>query len=343
MIAGQTIVGDDLAYLRKKNRTIWTANVEAGIFGIIRDVKLRTILSSGMSSPIPARSSSATSSSPRTEPLLARRRPSRPTSRCQSQRRVDPRQDRPGWQGSPPRRPQCRYTLAIKDLANRDDRADDPAGVPVAGIIFGGRDSDTCVPSPNLSTGCTAWSPAAPRSRARPPRPRWVQKACASSTSCPRSTSSPSHRQVRRLLHAVRRRRAHPPRIFMVNYFLKGPDGNYLNGMTDKNVWLAWMERRVHDEVKAIRSPAGWIPLHADLEALFHQVLDKPYSVNSIASSSPSASPRTWPSSTASRRSTRPSASFPLVSSMCSRRSASASWLCRARRATTFRRTSFER
>ncbi|GAI89972.1 unnamed protein product, partial [marine sediment metagenome] len=38
MIPGQTIIGDDIAYLRKKDDRIHCVNVEKGIFGIIRDV-----------------------------------------------------------------------------------------------------------------------------------------------------------------------------------------------------------------------------------------------------------------------------------------------------------------
>jgi phosphoenolpyruvate carboxykinase (GTP) len=38
MLEGQTIVGDDLAYLRKRGGAIRSVNVEHGIFGIIRDV-----------------------------------------------------------------------------------------------------------------------------------------------------------------------------------------------------------------------------------------------------------------------------------------------------------------
>jgi len=38
MIPGQTVVGDDIAYLRKVNGEVRAVNVESGIFGIIRDV-----------------------------------------------------------------------------------------------------------------------------------------------------------------------------------------------------------------------------------------------------------------------------------------------------------------
>ncbi|MBU4186197.1 MAG: phosphoenolpyruvate carboxykinase (GTP), partial [Proteobacteria bacterium] len=34
------------------------------------------------------------------------------------------------------------------------------------------------------------------------------------------------------------------PVIFHVNYFLRGKDGKFLNGIKDKHVWLKWMEMR---------------------------------------------------------------------------------------------------
>ena len=38
MISGQTIIGDDLAYFRKKDGNFRAANIEKGIFGIIENV-----------------------------------------------------------------------------------------------------------------------------------------------------------------------------------------------------------------------------------------------------------------------------------------------------------------
>ena len=40
----------------------------------------------------------------------------------------------------------ARYTIRINELENVDPKANDPKGVPVRGIIYGGRDSDTTVP-----------------------------------------------------------------------------------------------------------------------------------------------------------------------------------------------------
>jgi phosphoenolpyruvate carboxykinase (GTP) len=50
-----------------------------------------------------------------------------------------------------------------------------------------------------------------------------------------------------------------------------------LNDKTDKAVWLKWMERRVHNEVEAIRTPTGFIPIYDDLKELFAAVLNKSY------------------------------------------------------------------
>ena len=73
------------------------------------------------------------------------------------------------------------------------------------------------------------------------------------------------------------RKLAKRPAVFAVNYFLKGRDGEYLNGKLDKRVWVKWMELRVHGEVQAIATPMGHIPLYDDLRRLFDEVLERDY------------------------------------------------------------------
>ena len=68
-----------------------------------------------------------------------------------------------------------------------------------------------------------------------------------------------------------------PSLIFGVNYFLKDKNGNYLSGMQDKRVWLKWMELRVHNEVKIIKTPLGFFPMYEDLKKLFKEVLNSDY------------------------------------------------------------------
>ena len=67
------------------------------------------------------------------------------------------------------------------------------------------------------------------------------------------------------------------PVIFAANYFLKDKSGNYITGMTDKRVWVKWMELRCHHDVEALITPAGFIPLYTDLQRLFKEVLGREY------------------------------------------------------------------
>ena len=46
----------------------------------------------------------------------------------------------------PPSHKNARFTLDLEILDNVDEKLHDPKGVPVEGIIYGGRDSDTWVP-----------------------------------------------------------------------------------------------------------------------------------------------------------------------------------------------------
>ena len=74
---------------------------------------------------------------------------------------------------------------------------------------------------------------------------------------------------------------AKPPLIFSVNYFLRGKDGRYLNGMMDKKVWILWAELRVHGDVDAIETPTGLIPKYEDLAKLFKRELDEDFTKES--------------------------------------------------------------
>jgi phosphoenolpyruvate carboxykinase (GTP) len=68
------------------------------------------------------------------------------------------------------------------------------------------------------------------------------------------------------------------PLIFSVNYFLRDKNGKWLNERNDKKTWFEWMELRVNDDVNAIDTPTGRIPLYADLKLIFKVSLRKDYS-----------------------------------------------------------------
>ncbi|MCK5768112.1 MAG: phosphoenolpyruvate carboxykinase (GTP), partial [Candidatus Atribacteria bacterium] len=134
MIPGQTVVGDDIAYLRKVNGEVRAVNVESGIFGIIRDVN------------------------PDDDPLIYQ---ALTTPRELIFSNVLINDDKPYWLGMKkdipkegvnysgewtkskkddkgneitPSHKNARYTIRLNALKNIDERADDPTGVPIKAV-----------------------------------------------------------------------------------------------------------------------------------------------------------------------------------------------------------------
>jgi phosphoenolpyruvate carboxykinase (GTP) len=279
MIPGETIVGDDLAYLREVDGEVRCANAEAGIFGIIQDVNAKDdpVIFDVLQKPGEVIFGNVLASGGRA---------------YWSGMGVDIPGEGENFSGKwhaakiddegneiPPSHKNARYTVRLKELANVDENWDSPEGVTVGGIMYGGRDSDTCVPVQESFD--------------------WVHGMVTMGASLESETTAATVGQV-----GVRKfdlmsimqfvaiplgkyiqnnldfgpKLASPPKIFGTNYFLKGSDGEYLNGKLDKAVWVKWMELRVHGDVEAIEGPTGLLPTHGDLARLFREVLDKDYS-----------------------------------------------------------------
>lgn len=72
------------------------------------------------------------------------------------------------------------------------------------------------------------------------------------------------------------------PILAGLNYFLtheaRGGDSKKLLGeKKDVKAWMAWLERRAHNEIDAIDTPIGYLPKYADLKDLFKSKIDKEY------------------------------------------------------------------
>ncbi len=284
MIPGETIVGDDIAYFRKKGDRVYAVNVESGIFGIIQDVNPEDdpIIWKAITSPGEVILSNL---------LVAdgvpywggdgRQHPERGINYSGEWHRG--KKDEAGNQ-IPAAHKNARYTIRMSALSNRDERADDPEGVPVGGIVYGGRDSDTWVPvqqsfdwvhgvitiGASLESESTAATLGQQGVRAFQPMSNLD------------FVSLPLGRYIQNHLDFVKDLER-PPLIFAVNYFLKGKDGQYLTAMSDKRVWMKWMELRVHEDVGAVRTPTGDIPKYEDLKRLFKEVLNKDYTPEEYA------------------------------------------------------------
>ena len=278
MLPGETIIGDDIAYIRAIDGQARVVNVEYGIFGIIRDVNPEDdpVINELLTTPGEVIFSNVLVKDGRPYWLgMGHELPGEGVN-YSGQWRTG-KKDAGGNEISPAHG-NARYTVSLENLANLDPRVDDPAGAPVHGIMYGGRDSDTWAPvqqaldwahgvitmGASLESETTAAALGQEGVRTHQPMSNLD------------FVSIPLGRYVQNHL-AFAKHLKQPPLIFAVNYFLKDENGEYLNGMADKAVWAKWMELRLHGDVEAIRTPTGHIPRYEDLKALFCDVLSADY------------------------------------------------------------------
>jgi phosphoenolpyruvate carboxykinase (GTP) len=280
MLPGQTIIGDDIAYFRKKNSRICSVNVEKGIFGIIRDVNPENdpIIYEALTSPCEVIFSNVLIDDKNRPHWLSMggELPAEGTNHSGQWHKGKTDSDGNEITAS---HKNARYCLNIPDLSNRDPLLDDPDGVLVGGIVYGGRDSDTWVPVEQAFS----WAEGI-----------IIKGACLESETTAATLgkegvrtfnlmsnldflSIPLGRYIQNNLDLAEDIE-NPPLIFSVNYFLKDENGKYLNSMADKLVWILWAELRVNGDVDGIETPTGFIPKYEDLEKLFKENLNAQYS-----------------------------------------------------------------
>jgi phosphoenolpyruvate carboxykinase (GTP) len=280
MLPGETILGDDIAYIRSIDSVARAVNVESGIFGIIQDVNPKDdasifkVLNSlgeiifsnvlvkegtpywlGMGSELPKDGINFSGE---------------------------------WWEGKtdengeifPPAHKNARYAVALKALENCDPELDSPQGVELSGIMYGGRDAKAYVPvqqSFDWEHGIIAYGASLETETTfaivgQEGVPEINIMSIQDFISIPFGQNICNNLEFGKKLEKA-------PIVFGVNYFLRDK-GNckFLNDIQDKHVWIKWMELRVHNEVEAIKSPTGYLPKYEDLRKLFSQVLGKDYS-----------------------------------------------------------------
>jgi phosphoenolpyruvate carboxykinase (GTP) len=282
MIPGQTIVGDDIAYLREDEYGNCRAvNIESGVFGIIRDVN------------------------PEDDPLIYK---TLTTPREMIFSNVLVHEGEPYWLGMglpeeeipdegmnhsgewykgkkdsngneiPIAHPNARYTIRLNELDNIDPNWDDPEGQIIRGIYYGGRDPDTNVPiSEALSwehgvyMGATIESETTSATLGRAGVRKSNPMAIMDFMVIPFGLYLSNHIKFGNRL-------TNTPKVFSTNYFLQDEEGSYLNKKVDKKVWIIWSEGRVHGEYNAIKTPTGYLPLYEDLKDLFKIIFNREFS-----------------------------------------------------------------
>ncbi len=280
MIPWETIVGDDLAYLFAVEGEVKSVNVEKGMFGIIQGINKKDdpVLWNTLHSPGEIIFSNVLKTEEGEVFWIDKDGPEPPRGVNHQGEWTPDKKDQDG-KPVPVSHPNARFTLEIGLLENRDTELENPDGVTVSGIIYGGRDSDTCPPVEEsfdwahgvITKGASLESETTAATLGQGGVRKFNLMAILDFLSIPLARYIQNHLSFGKKLE-------HPPRIYGVNYFLKDENDEFLNDKMDKAVWLKWMDLRVRGEVEAVQTPTGLIPRYQDLKPLFKNVLNNDYS-----------------------------------------------------------------
>ncbi|MBI5229352.1 phosphoenolpyruvate carboxykinase (GTP) [Candidatus Micrarchaeota archaeon] len=278
MLEGEALIGDDITKIRKKGGKVRAANIEKGMFGIIQGVNSKDdpqiwkalhtpgeiIFSNvlvtdegkvhwiGKDGGLPAKGTNYSG-----EWWVGKKDLEEKEILCSH--------------------PNARFTLDLNMLENLDPRIEDPNGVEVGAIVYGGRDSDTWVPVEQafgwehgiITKGASLESETTAATLGKEGVREFNPMSNLDFLSIPIGKYVQNNLEFGKGLDVP---------VFSVNYFLKDREGKFLNQKTDKRVWYKWMESRIHREVDAIKTPTGFIPKYGDLQRLFNEVLGRDYS-----------------------------------------------------------------
>jgi len=278
MLPGETILGDDIAYIRDIGSVARAVNVESGIFGIIQDVN-----------PIDDASIYKVLTSPGeiifSNVLAKDGKPYWLGMSCElpkdginfSGEWYEGKTDKDGAE-IPLAHKNARYAVALKALENCDPELDNPMGVELSVIMYGGRDAKAYVPVQQsfdwehgiIAYGASLETETTFATIGKEGVPEINMMSIQDFISIPLGQNVCNNLEFGKKLKKA-------PLVFGVNYFLRDKEGKFLNAVQDKHVWIKWMELRVHGEAGAIRSPTGFLPKHEDLRKLFDRVLNKDY------------------------------------------------------------------
>jgi phosphoenolpyruvate carboxykinase (GTP) len=167
---------------------------------------------------------------------------------------------------TPAAHPNARFTTPLERCPSLDERWDDPNGVPLDALVFGGRISrDMPLVFQTFDWAHGVYAAATMGSEA----------TAAAESGLPPLRRDPmamlpfcGYHMADYFAHwlAVGARLPAPPPIFRVNWFRRGGDGRFLwPGYGDNARVLVWIIERARGRAHASESAYGWVPEQADL------------------------------------------------------------------------------
>jgi phosphoenolpyruvate carboxykinase (GTP) len=279
MLPGETILGDDIAYLRAVDGRCMAVNAESGIFGIIQDINAKSdpVIWEVLTTPGEVIFSNVLVKDGKPYWLgMGVEIPSEGENF--SGHWYEGKLDAKG-EPIPFAHKNARYTVALKALRNCDPELDNPNGVELAALMYGGRDSRAYLPvqqSFDWKHGIVAYGASLETETTfaiigKEGVPEINLMSIQDFVSIPLGKYIRNNLEFADKLEKV-------PLIFGVNYFLRDSEGRFVNQVRDKHVWVKWMELRVHGEAGSVITPTGHIPWYEDIKPLFRELLGTDYS-----------------------------------------------------------------